>query len=141
VEAEAAAADEADAAVEAFEAAAVQSEPDGGEDSVTVAADRARKQGPQSRSYAVGIAALNTRIFIRTLDYARTVAGSVVGLPRRAFNHPHTRAPQPAPAFTRPAPSSRRVARFADRARLGRKGFRSTGGRGVYPARARRPQR
>jgi len=41
VEAEAAVADEADAAVESFEAAVVQSESDGGEDAGAVAADRA----------------------------------------------------------------------------------------------------
>lgn len=37
--------DEADAAVEAYEAAVVKPVPDGGEDAVTVAADRARELG------------------------------------------------------------------------------------------------
>src|SRR5205814_3549613 len=41
VESEAAVADQADAAVEAFESAVVESEPDGVEDPVAVAADRA----------------------------------------------------------------------------------------------------
>jgi hypothetical protein len=41
VEAEAAVADQADAAVESFEAAVVEAEADGGEDAFAVAADRA----------------------------------------------------------------------------------------------------